>query len=228
MTFAAANPDHMDATKQVSAVAVTWHNRLCTASEMDMLTQPASVSVAETVQATAAGHGNAGQPGDAGCTAAGQERLHWRQEAPPPHPQGLSPGIYTSGAKLESIFCTRLGGKSVFDPHSDICCDVALCIQQLCLICSLPQEREQDETEQQFTLQRFVPLLADVVEDLAAGKLPESEYVSVSAPRTDVKAGKSTPRRFLPFCRAAPVFWPEIRSRFWLGLHNTMILLIVQ
>lgn len=51
------------------------------------------------------------------------------------------------------------------------------------------QEREQDETEQQFTLQRFVPLLADVVEDLAAGKLPESEYVSVSVPRADAKAG---------------------------------------
>ena len=52
------------------------------------------------------------------------------------------------------------------------------------------QEREQNETEQQFTLQRFVPLLRDVVEDLVDGKLPESEYVSVSAPKADVKAGE--------------------------------------
>lgn len=54
----------------------------------------------------------------------------------------------------------------------------------------VPQEREQNETEQQFTLQRFVPLLADVTEDSVATKLQESEYASVSAPRVDVKAGK--------------------------------------
>jgi hypothetical protein len=52
------------------------------------------------------------------------------------------------------------------------------------------QEREQNETEQQFTLQRFVPLLRDVVEDLVDGKLPESEYVSVTAPKADIEAGK--------------------------------------
>ena len=50
------------------------------------------------------------------------------------------------------------------------------------------QEREPDETEQRFTLQRFVPLLADVVEDLAAGKLSADEYCHVSVPRPD-KAG---------------------------------------
>jgi hypothetical protein len=55
---------------------------------------------------------------------------------------------------------------------------------------SLWQERELNETEQQFTLQRFVPLLRDVVEDLVDGKLPQSEYVSISAPKPDIKAGK--------------------------------------
>lgn len=59
------------------------------------------------------------------------------------------------------------------------------------MACRVVQEREPDETEQQFTLQRFVPLLADVLEDLVAGKSSADEYIHVSAPRADAKPGEA-------------------------------------
>ena len=44
------------------------------------------------------------------------------------------------------------------------------------------QERAAGENEQQWNLSRFVPLMQEVVEDLAAGKLSADEYPFVRPP----------------------------------------------
>ena len=51
------------------------------------------------------------------------------------------------------------------------------------------KEREQGEDEQQFSLARFVPLLAEVVEDAHYGRLPQEEYPYVRPPGSPSVSG---------------------------------------
>lgn len=50
------------------------------------------------------------------------------------------------------------------------------------------KDRDMDEDEQQFALSRFVPLLTEVLEDAASGRLSQDEYPYVRAPGSSVPA----------------------------------------
>ena len=47
------------------------------------------------------------------------------------------------------------------------------------------QDRDAGEDEKQFKLSRFMPVLQEVLEDLATNSLPEHEYPYVSAPTSN-------------------------------------------
>lgn len=47
------------------------------------------------------------------------------------------------------------------------------------------QDREAGEDEQQYSLTRFVPLLQEVIEDLASSSLSTDDYPYVSTPTPD-------------------------------------------
>ena len=47
------------------------------------------------------------------------------------------------------------------------------------------QDRDAGEDEKQFKLSRFMPVLQEVLEDLATNALPEHEYPYVSAPTSN-------------------------------------------
>lgn len=47
------------------------------------------------------------------------------------------------------------------------------------------QDRDPGEDDQQFALSRFVPLLQEVLEDMAASNLSPDDYPFVSAPAPD-------------------------------------------
>ena len=47
------------------------------------------------------------------------------------------------------------------------------------------QDRDAGEDEKQFKLSRFMPVLQEVLEDLATNSLPEHEYPYVSAPASN-------------------------------------------
>jgi syntaxin-binding protein 1 len=54
---------------------------------------------------------------------------------------------------------------------------------------ALRKDREPDEDDQRFALTRFVPLLAEVVEDAASGRLSQDEYPYVRPPSSPSAAG---------------------------------------
>ena len=58
------------------------------------------------------------------------------------------------------------------------------------------QDRDAGEDEKQFKLSRFMPVLQEVLEDLATNSLPEHEYPYVSAPASN--GGALRPRLHAP------------------------------
>lgn len=58
------------------------------------------------------------------------------------------------------------------------------------------QDRDAGEDEKQFKLSRFMPVLQEVLEDLATNSLPEHEYPYVSAPASN--GGALRPRPHAP------------------------------
>jgi syntaxin-binding protein 1 len=57
----------------------------------------------------------------------------------------------------------------------------------------LRKDREPDESEQQYSLSRFVPLLQEVLEDAVAGKLSQDEYPYIRTPTSPLAHATSSP-----------------------------------
>ncbi|KAK9906798.1 hypothetical protein WJX75_008240 [Coccomyxa subellipsoidea] len=55
------------------------------------------------------------------------------------------------------------------------------------------KDRDPGEDDQQFALSRFVPLLQEVLEDMAASNLSPDDYPFVSAPAPDARSAPTTP-----------------------------------
>ncbi len=53
------------------------------------------------------------------------------------------------------------------------------------MCCGGGQDRDPGEDDQQYALSRFVPLLQEVLEDMAANSLSPDDYPFVSAPAPD-------------------------------------------
>ena len=60
------------------------------------------------------------------------------------------------------------------------------------------QDRDAGEDEKQFKLSRFMPVLQEVLEDLATNSLPEHEYPYVSAPASNGGAAHLLPTTSAP------------------------------
>jgi syntaxin-binding protein 1 len=63
---------------------------------------------------------------------------------------------------------------------------------------TLRKDREPNEDDQQYSLTRFVPLLAEVVEDAATGRLSQDEYPYVRPPNSPTTSSSGSAMNFAP------------------------------